>query len=84
MDITAIETPELIEMLQEIPTSLLLRLAYERVIDISRRTDNDEVAEQCEVIAEEIHEVVRYFDIEEAKELIAYRNKAIDAAKRRS
>ena len=82
MDIIQIETPELIEILKEIPTSLLLRMTYERVVDINIRTNDDDVAMECENIAESIHNVVCYFDIEEAKELIAYRNKALDAAKK--
>lgn len=74
MDITQMETPELIEILKEIPTSLLLRLTYERVVDINIRTDNDDVAMECENIAEAIHNVICYFDVDEAKALRAYRN----------
>ena len=79
MDITQMETPELIKILGEIPTSLLLRLAYERVVDINIRTDDDEVAMECENIAEGIHNVVAYFDVEEAKALRAYQNHMFDA-----
>lgn len=80
MDITQIETPELIKILGEIPTSLLLRLTYERVVDINIRTDNDDVAMECENIAEGIHNVVAYFDVEEAKTLRAYQSHMFDAA----
>ena len=79
MDITQMETPELIKILGEIPTSLLLRLTYERVVDINIRTDDDEVAMECENIAEGIHNVVAYFDVEEAKALRAYQNHMFDA-----
>lgn len=79
MDITAIETPELIEILEEIPTSLLLRMTCERVVDINIRTEDDEVAMHCENIVEEIHEVVYHFDVEEAKQLRAYQNHMFDA-----
>lgn len=79
MDITQMETPELIEILKEIPTSLLLRMTYERVVDINIRTEDDEVAMHCENIAEEIHEVVYHFDLEEAKLLRAYQNHMFDA-----
>lgn len=82
MDILQMETPELIEILQEIPTSLLLRMAYERVIDISIRTGDIDVETHCENIAEEINMVVANFDIEEAKVLIAYKRKSLDAARK--
>lgn len=82
MDILQMETPELIEMLQEIPTSLLLRMTYERVIDISIRTEDEDVETHCENIAEEINMVVANFDIEEAKALIAYKKRSLDAAKK--
>lgn len=79
MDITQIETPELIKILGEIPTSLLLRLTYERVVDINIRTDDDDVAMECENIAESIHNVVAYFDVDEAKALRAYQSHMFDA-----
>lgn len=82
MDILQMETPELIETLQEIPTSLLLRMTYERVIDISIRTEDEDVGTHCENIAEEINMVVANFDIEEAKALIAYKRKSLDAARK--
>lgn len=80
MDITQMETPELIEILKEIPTSLLLRMTYERVIDIHIRTEDDDVAMECGNIAEAIDNVVCYFDVDEAKTLRAYQNHMFDAA----
>lgn len=79
MDITQIETSKLIEILQEIPTSLLLRMTYERAVDINIRTEDDEVAMLCENIAENIHEVIAHFDVEEAKLLRAYQSHMFDA-----
>lgn len=74
MDITQLSKDEICDILDSLPTSIILKEAYHRVGMTSINLDDDETCLLCDVLRDTISDLMYHYDIEEAKLLWAYKN----------
>lgn len=74
MDITQLTKDEIHDILDSLPTSMILKEAYHRVGVTSINLDDDETCLLCDVLRDTISDLMYHYDVEEAKALWAFKH----------